>query len=133
MKFIARLISAIFLASTSTFAVWVMAMEYANFRLGLPLALRLVIMAPVMGLVGLGLGARTARIQHRLPPILMAVIAILPLAAWRAYQFAIYYAGSPALTRLWLREFAIIVFAMIVPCAAGIHGIWSAARKYKLH
>ena len=74
-----------------------------------------------MGPVGLALGARTARIERRLPPILLAVVAALPLAAWRAYQFAIYYAGNPALTRLWLREFAIIVFAMVVPCAAGIH------------
>jgi len=133
MKTITRWISAIFLASASTFAVSFMAMEYANFRLGVPLALRLIIMAPVMGLVGLGLGARTVRIQRRLPPILLAAVAAFPLAAWRAYQFAIYYAGNPALTRLWLREFAIIVFAMVVPCAAGVYWIWSAARKYKLH
>jgi hypothetical protein len=129
MKTIARLILALALASASTFAMWVMVMEYANFRLGVPLAVRLVVMAPVMGLVGLGLGARTARIQRRLPPVLLAVAAAFPLVAWRAFQFATYHAGNPAMTRLWLREFAIIVFTMVVPCAAGIHWIWSLARK----
>lgn len=129
MKTIVRLGSALALASASTFAVWVMAMEYANLRLGVPLALRMVMMASAMGLVGLGLGARTARIQHRLPFVLLVVLAVFPLAAWRAYQFATYHAGDPALTRLWLREFAIIMVTMAVPCAAGIQWTWSTAGK----
>jgi hypothetical protein len=129
MKSFARLISALAVASISTFALWVMAMEFANFRLGIPLPFRLMIMAAAMGLVGLGLGGRTARIQRRLKPVLMGVVPVFPLAAWRAYQFVVHHAGDPALGRLWLREFAIIVFTMVAPCVAGVHGIWSMARK----
>jgi hypothetical protein len=129
MRILGRLISSLALASTSTFGVWVMAMEYANFSLGIPLAARLVMMAAAMGLVGLGFGARTARIQRSLPPVLPGVLPVFPLAAWRAYQFAVYHAGDPALSRLWLREFAIMVFTMVVPCVAGFHWIWLMARK----
>jgi hypothetical protein len=129
VKTTARIISALGLAAASTFAVWIMVMEFANARLGIPLAVRLVVMAAVMGLVGIGLGARTARVQGRLSPALIGVAAVFPLAAWRTYQFVTYHASDPSLSRLLLRELGIIFFTMGVPCIAGVYWLWSTARK----
>ena len=68
------------LASISTFAVWVIAMEFANLRLGIPLPVRLLIMVAAMGIVGIGLGGRTARVRRRLTPVLMGLLSVFP---WR--------------------------------------------------
>jgi hypothetical protein len=131
MKNVGRLIFAVSMSAASTFAIWVMAMEYANKRLGIPLPVCILLIAAAMAVVGLGLGARTVRTPGLggFLPVVLSVIAVLPLAVWRASWLAMHDVAVPLMGDSWRREFVTIVFAVLVPCVAGIYVIRSIARK----
>jgi hypothetical protein len=115
-----RRIFAIAMSAATTYAIWVVGIDHAYALLGVPLWVCVILIMAAMVVVGLGLGART----YPMPglsgflPLLLGLIAVLPVAVRQA--IALMGRDPASLDHPWPREPAILVFAMLAPCVAAI-------------